>query len=63
MANIQIRTEEHEVPMVIMVAGSIDGIEIFEEELHKSIERQVCIWVFFFPWIEMNHSNARFEFF
>ena len=44
MANIQIRTEEHEVPMVIMVAGSIDGIEIFEEELHKSIERQVCIF-------------------
>lgn len=36
--------KEHEVSMFIMVAGSIDGIEIFEEELHKSIEHQVCIF-------------------
>jgi hypothetical protein len=37
MVNTGIRTKEREVPMFIMVASSIDGIEIFEEELHKSI--------------------------
>ena len=57
MVNTQIRTEEHEVPMFIMVAGSINGIKISEEELHKSIECQVCIWIFLFS----SDRNESFE--